>query len=260
MKGWFQEIWGYRELLYFFVWRDIKIRYKQTALGAMWAIIQPFFTMVIFTVFFGKLAKIPSEGIPYPIFYYTALVPWTYFSVALSFSANSLVSNSHLLTKIYFPRLVLPASPTIGGLLDFGIASILLIGLMLFYKVPLSWGLLLWPVIVIPLLFLALGLGMIFASINVKYRDVKYAIPFFIQLMLFLTPIIYPTNIIPGNYRLLMLLNPLAGIIDAFRSSVHPSRHIEWGVLTLSVAITALVFLIGLLYFKRTERAFADII
>ncbi|MFH1754644.1 MAG: ABC transporter permease [Candidatus Latescibacterota bacterium] len=260
-KGeWSAEFWRYRELFFFLVWRDVKIRYKQTALGAAWAIIQPFMTMIIFTLFFGKMAKMPSDGIPYPIFAYSALLPWTYFSVSLGLSGNSLVTNARLIQKVYFPRVAIPASSALSGLVDFFIASIVLLGMMFYYDIPLSFGLLLWPVLLIPLVFLVLGVGMILSALNVKYRDIKYAIPFFIQSWLFITPIIYPTSIIPERFRPLINLNPLTGLIEAFRASLLPTRSVDWGSVLISVGITSIIFIFGTLYFKKTERAFADII
>lgn len=257
---WRAEFWRYRELFFFLVWRDVKIRYKQTALGAAWAVIQPFMTMVIFTLFFGRLAKMPSDGIPYPIFAYSALLPWTYFSVSLGLSGNSLVQNARLIQRVYFPRVAIPASSALSGLVDFFIAFVVLIGMMFYYDIPLSFGLLLWPVLLIPLVFLVLGVGMILSSLNVKYRDIKYAIPFFIQSWLFITPIIYPTSIIPEKFRPLINLNPLSGLIDAFRASMLPTRTVDWNSVFISVAVTALIFLFGAYYFKKTEREFADII
>jgi lipopolysaccharide transport system permease protein len=257
---WLGEYWHYRELFYFFIWRDVKIRYKQTVLGASWAVIQPFFTMVVFTIFFGKLAKVPSDGIPYPIFSYSALVPWTFFSGALSLSGNSLISNSHLLTKVYFPRVVLPVSSVLSGLVDFGIASLLLLGMMAYYHIQPGWGLLLWPVFMVPLVLLALGVGMILSSLNAKYRDVKYAIPFFIQLLLFITPVIYPTSIIPEKFRGLIALNPLSGIIEGFRFAVLPARHLDVQLFLISMAMTVLILITGFFYFQKAERMIADII
>jgi len=258
--GWIKEIWNFRELFYFFIWRDIKIRYKQTVLGAMWAIIQPFFTMVVFTIFFGNFAKVPSEGVPYPVFSYSALVPWTYFSGALALSGNSLIGNSNLLTKVYFPRFAIPAASVLSGILDFFIASLLLFGIMVYYNIPLSPGLLLWPILVIPLILLALGLGMVFSSLNVKYRDIKYTIPFLIQLGLFVTPIIYPISILPEKYKIFVALNPMTGIIEAFRSTVIPNKHIDMLLLLYSVIASLLIFLFGLMYFRKTEKGFADLV
>lgn len=257
---WIREFWNYRELFYFFIWRDIKIRYKQTILGAMWAVIQPFFTMVVFTIFFGNFAKVPSEGVPYPVFSYSALVPWTYFSGAMALSANSLVGNSNLLTKVYFPRFAIPASAVFSGILDFLIASTILFGIMVYYHIPLSWNLLLWPILVLPLVLMALGLGMIFSSLNVKYRDIKYTIPFIIQIWLFATPIIYPISMLPDKYKMLVALNPLTGVIEAFRSTVIPNKQIDLGLLFFSVTVSILLFAIGLIYFRRTEKIFADIV
>jgi lipopolysaccharide transport system permease protein len=251
---------NFRELFYFFIWRDIKIRYKQTVLGALWAIIQPFFTMVVFTIFFGNFAKVPSEGVPYPVFSYSALVPWTYFSGALALSANSLVGNSNLLTKVYFPRFAIPASSALAGILDFFIASIILFGIMMYFHVPLSPNLFIWPFLVIPLIFFALGLGMIFSSLNVKYRDIKYAIPFMIQLGLFVTPIIYPISILPEKYKIFVALNPLTGVIEAFRSTVIPNKQFDYWLFLYSFVVSVLIFLVGLLYFRKTEKEFADLV
>ena len=258
--GWIKEIWNFRELFYFFIWRDIKIRYKQTVLGALWAIIQPFFTMVVFTIFFGNFAKVPSEGVPYPVFSYSALVPWTYFSGALALSGNSLIGNSNLLTKVYFPRFAIPAASALSGILDFFIASLLLFGIMMYFNIPFSLGLLLWPILVIPLILLALGLGMVFSSLNVKYRDIKYTIPFLIQLGLFVTPIIYPISILPEKYKIFVALNPMTGIIEAFRSTVIPNKHIDILLLLYSVIVSLFIFLLGLMYFKKTEKEFADLV
>jgi len=255
-----REFWHYRELFYFFIWRDVKVRYKQTVLGASWAIIQPFFTMVVFTLFFGRLAKMPSDGIPYPIFSYSALLPWIYFSGALTNVGNSLVGNVNLLTKVYFPRATLPASAALSGLVDFSIAFLVLLGMMAYYQIQPSWEILLWPVLIIPLVFLALGTGMILAALNVKYRDVKYILPFIIQLWLFITPIIYPTSIIPERFRVLIAINPLTGIIEAFRSSIVPMRNIDYQLLSVSVVLSLIIFLMGTIYFRKTEKTFADIV
>jgi len=259
-QAWALEFWHYRELFFFLVWRDVKIRYKQTLLGALWAIIQPFFTMLVFTLFFGTLAKIPTEGIPYQLFSYCALVPWTYFATTLSFAGNSLVSNQELITKVYFPRVAVPASAVLSGLVDFAISSLVLIGMMIWFRVLPSWELILWPFLVIPLVILALGVALFLSSLNVKYRDVKYVLPFVTQFWLFLTPIIYPTSLIPERFQFLMYLNPMAGIIDAFRDSFLPTRHVNWTALGISFGISMIVLVLGSLYFKRTEREFADIV
>jgi len=257
---WLREIWQYRELFYFLIWRDVKVRYKQTFLGALWAVVQPFFAMVVFTVFFQRLAKMPSDGIPYPIFSYTALIPWTYFSQAITNAGNSLVTNSNLLTKVYFPRVAIPASSAFSGLVDFGIASVMLLAMMAYYQLTPSLAMLLWPLLLLPLVILALGVGMIFAALNVRYRDIRFALPFFIQIWLFVTPIIYPSSLIPEKFRVLLALNPLAGIIDSLRASLLPGRSVDWSALAISVAVTLVVFAVGIFYFRKTERTFADII
>ena len=257
---WLSEIWRYRELLYFLAWRDVKVRYKQAALGVLWAVIQPLLTMLIFSLFFGRLAGIPSDGIPYPLFSYCALVPWIYFSVTLGQSANSLLSNSNLITKVYFPRVLLPASSALSGLLDFLVGALLLVGLMAYYRVRPSWGLLLFPVMIVVLVLFTLGISMLFAAMNVRFRDVKYAIPFLIQIWLFVTPIIYPINFVSPRLRVLLALNPLSGIIDGFRACIFPQRKLDLSLMGVSLAITVAVFFVGVIFFRRTERTFADII
>lgn len=258
--GTLQELWDYRELFYFLAWRDIKVRYKQTLLGVLWAIIQPFFTMVIFTVVFGQMANFPSNGVPRPVFYFSALLPWIYFSSTLSTAGLSLVSNSGLLTKIYFPRIILPAAAALGGLVDLMIGSTFLIGFIVYYDLPVGWNFLLWPVLVVPLAALAFGVGAFLAALNVKYRDVKYAIPFGIQLLLFLTPIIYPSSIFPERFQWLLALNPLSGLIEAFRYALVPTYPLRWDVLALSLAATVAILILAIRYFKQAEKAFADIV
>lgn len=258
--GAFSDLWDYRELFYFLAWRDMKVRYKQTALGVLWAIIQPLFTMVIFTVVFGQMANISSEGVPRPVFYFSALLPWFYFSSTLTNAGMSLVSNSGLLTKIYFPRIILPAAAALVPLVDFLIGSVFLIGFIVYYDIPIGWSLLLWPILVLPLALLAFGLGTFLSALNVKYRDVKYAIPFGIQLLMFMTPIIYPSSVIPEQFQWLLALNPLSGLIEAFRYAMVPSYSIQWDVLGLSLAVTTAVLVYAVSYFKRTEKAFADIV
>jgi lipopolysaccharide transport system permease protein len=259
-REWLAELWRNRELIYFFVWRDIKVRYKQTVLGAAWAIIPPFCTMIVFTVFFGKLAKIPSDGIPYPIFSFSALVPWTYFASALGRSGNSLLDHANLITKVYFPRIVIVVSSTLSGLLDFGIASLILLGMMAYYDVHFGWKMILWPVCTVLMVLLALGLGMFFSSLNVKYRDIKYTIPFGVQLLFYISPVIYSSSIVPEKYRGIAALNPMYGIIEGFRSAILGSRQVDWQALFVSSLITILVFIIGFIYFRKTERVFADIV
>ncbi|HZF20083.1 MAG TPA: ABC transporter permease [Burkholderiales bacterium] len=259
-NGAIRELWAYRELAYFLAWRDVKVRYKQTALGVLWAVIQPFFTMVIFTVLFGQLAKIPTDGIPGPVFYFSALVPWIYFSTTVTNAGMSLVTNAGLLTKIYFPRIILPVAAAISNLVDFLIGSALFIGFIVYYKIPLGWSLLLWPLLVVLLVLLALSLGLFLAALNVKYRDFRYAIPFLIQLLLFGTPIIYPASMIPEKFKWVLAVNPMSGVIEGFRYALVPSRTMHWDLLWISVAATAVLFIAGVAYFRRAERAFADIV
>jgi lipopolysaccharide transport system permease protein len=254
------ELWRYRELFYFLTWRDVKVRYKQTALGIAWAVVQPLMTMVVFSLLFGTLGKMPSDGIPYPLFYFGALLPWTYFSVTLSNSGNSLVANANLLTKVYFPRVILPTSAAFSGLIDFAVGCSVLVGLMLYYQVPPTWKLLLWPPLILLLFALSLGVSMILAALNVRYRDVKYTLPFLTQLWLFVTPVIYPVTLIPDRYRLLAALNPLTGVIDAFRASLLPSGRVDWSLLGVSSAVTVGLLLLAAIYFRRMERIVADIV
>src|SRR5262245_51600959 len=255
-----RELWTYRELVYFLAWRDIKVRYKQTALGVLWAVIEPLFTMVVFTLLFGKLAKIPTDGIPGPIFYFSALVPWIYFSGTVSNAGMSLVDNRGLLTKIYFPRIILPASVALSNLVDFFIGSLVFIGFMVYYKVPLGLHLFLLPALVVLLVALSLSLGLFLGALNVRYRDFRYIIPFAIQLLLFATPIIYPASMIPESFQWLLAINPLSGIIEAFRYSLVPSRALDWELLWFSTGFTAVLFLAGVAYSKSAEKAFADIV
>jgi lipopolysaccharide transport system permease protein len=258
--SWLSELWHYRELCFFFVWRDLKVKYKQSLLGIMWAILQPLLTMLIFTLFFGRLARMPSDGAPYPVFYYSALLPWTLFAAALMSSGNSLVSNTNLISKVYFPRIALPISSVLSCVVDFGAALPLLFGMLWLYGVPLTFELLLLPVLVLPALVLALGTGMFLAALNVRYRDVKYVLPFMIQAWLFISPVIYPASLVPYPYREFLFLNPMSGIISAFRASVLPQKPIDWEHLGLSMIITLAIFLVGAWYFRHTEREFADII
>jgi lipopolysaccharide transport system permease protein len=258
LLGSMRELWEFRELFYYFAWRDIKVRYKQTVLGALWAIIQPLFTMLIFTFLFGKVAGISSDGIPRPLFYFSALVPWTYFSATVSNVSMTLLANSDLLTKIYFPRVVLPGSVALSGLLDFLIASTMLGVFFVYYEVAPGPNLLLWIPFTLALVALALGVGMFLAALNVKYRDIKYAVPFGIQLWLFVTPIIYPLNSIPHQYRLFFAINPLSGIIEGFRRSLIPGMAIEWGAATYSLVAAAAIFAIGSWFFNRSAKEFAD--
>jgi len=241
------------------MWRDVKVRYKQTVLGAAWAIIQPLFTMLIFTLFFGKLAGVPSDNVPYPVFVYAGLLIWTFFSNALANSGNSLVGNQNLLTKVFFPRIIIPGATVGAGLVDLAISFLVLIGLMIYYSVPLTLGILLVPVIVVFVTLLALGVGMWVSALNVKYRDVRFALPFVIQLWMFLSPIIYPSTFVPEKWRWLLALNPLTGLIDGFRASLF-GQPFNWIGLAISIAITLVILVYAAYVFRRMERSFADII
>jgi lipopolysaccharide transport system permease protein len=254
-----KQVWEYRELLYFLIWRDVKVRYKQTILGAAWAIIQPLFTMIIFTLFFGRLAGVPSDNIPYPVFVYAGLLLWTFFSNAFASSGNSLVGSQNLLTKVYFPRIIIPAASVGAGLIDLAIAFVVLIGLMLYYGIAVTSAVMLVPVIIVLLTLLALGVGMWASALNVKYRDVRFALPFLIQLWMFVSPIIYPSSFLPLKWRWLLKLNPLTGLIDNFRAGLFGSR-IEWTSLAISTAITFAILVYAAYAFKRMERTFADIV
>lgn len=254
-----RDLWHHRELLYFLTWRDVKVRYKQTALGAAWAIIQPLFTMLIFTLFFGRLAGVPSDKIPYPLFAYAGLLPWTFFANALNSSGNSVVSNAHLITRVYFPRMIIPGAAIAAGLVDFGIASVVLIPLMIYYQVSITWSLLMFPVVVLLTTLLALGMGMWFSALNVKYRDVRFVLPFLIQLWMFLSPVIYPSSFLPSRLRQLLAFNPMTGIIEAYRSSLF-GLPFNWKMLALSTAITLVVLVYASYSFRRMEKGFADII
>ncbi len=256
----FREFWQYRELLLFFAWRDLKVRYKQTAIGVSWALFQPFITMVVFSVFFGGLAKMPSDGIPYPIFVFVGLIMWQFFSTSLSDASNSLINNQQIITKVYFPRIILPASTILVKFVDFFIASIILIGLMIYYHyTPNLAGLLIIPLLLFISFLAALGGGLLLAAINVKYRDVRYALPFFIQILLFLTPVIYPPSI-AGKYSWILAINPMTGVIKAARSALLGGAPINWTLLGISSVACLLLLIIGFVYFKKTEKYFADII
>ncbi len=254
-----RDLWHYRDLLYILTERDIKVRYKQTFLGALWAIIQPLFTMLIFTLFFGKLAGMPSDGIPYPIFAYAGLLPWTFFSNAVTTSGNSLVGNSNLITKVYFPRMIIPIASVGAGLVDFAIAFGLLIVLMFYYSVALTLNILMLPILVILTALLAIGIGMWMSGLNVKYRDIRYALPFLIQLGMFATPIIYPASIVPEKWRWLLALNPLTGIIEGFRSAFF-GKPFDWLALGISTLITLAILVYSAYSFRKMEKTFADIV
>jgi homopolymeric O-antigen transport system permease protein len=254
-----KDIWAYRELLFFLTWRDVKVRYKQTALGAAWAILQPLFMMVIFTIFFGRLAGVGSSGIPYPLFALAGLVPWTFFSNAITASGNSLVGSAHLITKVYFPRLIVPAAAMLAGLVDFLLAFVLLCLLMLYYRVALTVQVLFLPVLVLMTALFSLGVGTWMSALNVKYRDVRFALPFVIQLWLFVSSVILPSSSIPPKWRWLLNLNPMSGIIEGYRSALF-GLPFDWPALAIAAVLTLLVLLYAIYAFSRVERSFADII
>lgn len=255
-----KEIWEYRGLLYFLSWRDLKIRYKQTVIGISWVVFQPVITMIVFNVFFGSLLKVPSDGVPYPIFVYTGLLFWQFFSGSLSEISGCLLSNKNIITKVYFSRLIIPLSIIITKFIDFAIASLVLVGLMFYYHyTPSVFGVLILPLLVIVSAASALGLGLIFASINVKYRDIKYILPFFIQILMFITPVIYPASI-AGHYSKILALNPMTGVINTARATLLGTTQINWLLIALSLIACFILLIIGLIYFKKTEKYFADIL
>lgn len=254
------DLWAYRGLLYFLIWRDVKVRYKQTLLGATWAILQPLLTMLIFTLLFGKLAGIKSEGLPYPIFAYGGLLIWIFFANSVTNSGNSLVSSAHLITKIYFPRMLVPAGAVAAGLVDLALAFSIQIGLMIYYRVHPSWALLMVLPLVVLTTLLALGVGMWLSALNVKYRDIRYAIPFLIQLWMFSSPIIYPVSMLPAKWQWALTLNPLTGIIENFRIALFGNQSFNWKSLAISTVITFVVLVYSSYSFRRMERHFADIV
>jgi lipopolysaccharide transport system permease protein len=255
-----RELWEYRELLYFLVWRDLKVRYKQTVLGAAWAIIQPVFMMVVFSLFFGRLAHVPSDGIPYPVFAYCALLPWQLFAHALSESSNSLVANERLITKVYFPRLVVPLSSVLGGLVDFAIAFVILILMMAYYGIRPTWAIVTLPAFILLAMATALGVGLWLSALNVKYRDVRYTLSFMIQFWLLATPVAYSSSLVPARWRALYGLNPMAGVVEGFRWALLGKSEGPGALLAVSVVVVVLILIGGLYYFRRMEAEFADVV
>jgi len=254
------ELWRYRELLYFQAIRDIKVRYKQTLLGVSWAVLQPVMAMVVFSIFFGKLAKVPSDGIPYPVFTYCALLPWQLFAYALTYSSNSLVDNSHVLTKVYFPRLILPLAAVIAGLVDFAIAFLVLAGMMVYYGISPGPALITLPLFTLLAVGAALSVGLWLSALNVKYRDIRYTIPFLAQLWLFATPVAYSSSLVPEKWKALYGVNPMVGVIEGFRWALLGKSAPPGQMLFISVIATALMLMGGLFYFRRMEKSFADIV
>ena len=263
-RGWtrlnLRDLWEYRELLYFLTWRDIKVRYKQTALGAAWAVIQPFFTMVVFSLFFGRLAKIPSDGIPYPIFSYAALVPWTFFAQGLNQSSNSLVGSAHLISKVYFPRLIVPISSVLAGLIDFGIAFVVLVIMIVFYGIYPTAAVIYLPVLLLLAFVTALGVGMWLSAINVKYRDVRYTVGFITQFWLFATPIAYPSSLLSEPWRTLYAINPMVGVVEGFRWALLGTQTAPGPMVAVSSLVAVALLVSGAFNFRRMERSFADIV
>ena len=254
------ELWTFRELLYFLAWRDLKVRYKQTAIGVLWAVFQPLATMLVFTLFFGRLLKVPSDGAPYPIFVYTGLLFWQFFSMSLSDASNALVGNQPIVTKVYFPRLALPISTVLTKLVDFAVAAVILAGMMIYYGyTPHVSGLIVLPALVAITFLASLGCGLFLAAVNVKYRDVRYALPFFIQILMYLTPVIYPASI-THRFAWVLNLNPMTGVIQAARASLLGSAPLDIALLAEAGLISTAMLIGGIVYFKRVERHFADII
>lgn len=254
------EIWEYRELLFFLTLRQIKVRYKQTIMGASWAVLQPFLTMIVFTIIFGNFAKIPSENIPYPIFSYSGLVLWTYFSTSLSQAGNSLVGNTSLVTKVYFPRLFIPTSSCLAGLLNYAVAMSIIVLMMVYYKFVPNIKIIIVPLVVFTTFILASGISYWLSSICVKYRDIRFILPFFIQLLMFTSPVIYPPNIVSEKYRWLLYLNPMTGLINAHRASLLGYKGVNFTTLGVSIIISLFIFVTGIIFLKNTEKGFADII
>jgi len=255
-----KELWAYRELLYFLTWRDVKVRYKQTALGAAWAIIQPLFMMIVFTLAFGKLAKIPSDGVPYPLFAYAALLPWQLFAHSLSEASNSLVNNERLITKVYFPRLVVPIAAVLGGLVDFLVSFVILLILMFYYRVVPGMAIVALPLFLALAIATALGVGLWLSALNVQYRDVRYTITFLTQIWLFATPVAYPSSLVPARWRFIYGLNPMAGVVEGFRWALLGKAPPSVPLLVASSIGVALILVGGLFYFRRMEQIFADVV
>jgi lipopolysaccharide transport system permease protein len=255
------ELWHHRELLYFLTWRDVKIRYKQTVLGAAWAVLQPLMTMIVFSLIFGRLAGLGAKtgGTPYPVYVYTGLLPWTFFANAIANSGNSLIGSSNLITKVYFPRLIIPLAAVGAGLMDFAISLVVLFALMGFYGTAISWQVLFLPLFLAGTLVAATGVGALLSALTVAYRDFQYVVPFLVQLWLFVTPVIYPSSLVPQQWRWLLSLNPMAGLIDGFRAAFL-GRPLEWPHVGLSLLVAGLLFVGGAAYFRKVERRFADVI
>src|SRR5665647_1109079 len=260
-KNYWNDLWRFRELFFFLAWRDILVRYKQTAIGLAWSLIRPFLTMIVFTIIFGRLAKLPSEGVPYPILVYAAMLPWQFFATSFTDASNSLLINSNMLTKIYFPRLIIPVSTVIVNLIDFLISFIILIGLMIWYHFTPSWPILFLPLFLILAILTALGAGLYIAALNVKYRDFKYIVPFVVQFGLYVSPVGFSSNVVPEKWRLLYSINPMVGIIDGFRWCIlGGNTQIYLPGMMLSIGFIIFLLIFGIRYFRKMEKSFADII
>jgi lipopolysaccharide transport system permease protein len=264
-ESWFsfdllRDLWEYRELLFFLAWRDVMVRYKQSILGIGWAILQPLLTMVVFTLVFGNFAKIPSDGLPYPVFSYTALLPWGLFSQAISRSGTSLVGNAGLISKVYFPRLIIPLSAVIAPIVDFGFAFIILLGMMVWFGLVPTWGVIALPIFLLLTLATALAVSLWLAALNVQYRDVGYLIPFMMQLWMYASPVVYPVSMVPDQWRLLFSLNPMSGVIEGFRWALLGKANPDFGMMAISSLIVFVLLIGGLIYFHRTESTFADVV
>ena len=255
-----REVWAYRELLFFLTWRDIKVRYKQTALGATWAIIQPFFTMVVFSLFFGRLAKIPSDGVPYPIFSFAALVPWTFFATGLSGASNSLVGSANLISKVYFPRLTIPISTVLSGVADFAIAFVVLLGMMLYYGIVPTVNVIWLPLFLLLALVTSLGVGLWLSALNVQFRDVRYVVPFLTQAWMFATPIVYPSSMLSEPWRTIYGINPMVGVIEGFRWALLGTKTAPGAIIVASSLAALAILVSGAFYFRRMEKTFADVV
>ena len=256
----FKELWEFKELLYFLIWRDIKVRYKQTIVGAGWAVLQPLITMIVFTLLFDRLAKIPSDGLPYPIFAFTALLPWTYFSQAITRSSASLVTSANMIKKVYFPRLIVPIAAALSPMVDLAIAFTVLLGMMAWFRIVPTWGILALPVFLLLALMTALAVGIASSAINVRYRDVGHTIPFLIQIWMFASPVAYPVSMVPEKWRFLYGLNPMAGVIEGFRWALLGTQSPDFQIISISAAAVLFLLTCGLFYFNRVERFFADVI
>ena len=260
-RQYWKDLWRYRELFYFLAWRDILVRYKQTVIGVAWALIRPFLTMIVFTVVFGKIANLPSDGAPYPILVFAAMLPWQFFANALAECSNSLISNANLISKVYFPRLVVPASAVIVSFVDFMISGIILLGLMAWYDFVPSWRIVTLPLFVAIAFAAAMGAGLWLAALNVQYRDFRYIVPFIVQFGLYISPVGFSSNVVPDQWRLLYSLNPMVGVIDGFRWAILGGEsRLFWPGFVLSLSLVAVIFVTGVLYFRRMERTFADVI